>query len=81
MEDVLYQRYGNPDFIFEQDTSVGIKKLTVALTQYNEDKLFDLWSRSMSDKPYNEWKKDIERKAKERTVAQGGITGTDLAIR
>lgn len=61
---------------------VGIKKLTVAVKQYNEDRLFQVWSRSMSDKPFEEWKKSLEKRAEneqKKQTGEGAITGKDLA--
>ncbi len=65
------------DFIFDEETIIAVKKIGVALKQINEDKMFDLWSKSMSGKSYDEWKKQLKTNAEQKE--SGGITGKDLA--
>ncbi len=65
------------DFIFDEETIIAVKKIGVAIKQINEDKMFDLWSKSMSGKSFDDWKKQLKTDAQQKE--SGGISGKDLA--
>jgi hypothetical protein len=57
---------------------VAIKKITVAYEQHNENRLFEVWTHSMSSKSFADWKKNIQKNG-DKKQGNSSITGTDLA--
>lgn len=80
MEDTIYKRYSNADFIYGSSFKVGLNKVKLAFEEKQEDILMDMWSKSQSELSFEQWKaKVLKGNNKSGNNAKSNVSGADLA--
>jgi hypothetical protein len=64
----------------EKPFKVGLKKVSLAIEESNDETLLAVWSRSQSELSFSQWKEKLQKGDKgSKTSTTSNITGKDLA--